>query len=85
MNRSVTRVALYARISSERQAQADTIASQVEALQQRIASDGLNLDPEAAFFDGGHSGATLIRPALERLRDQAAAGAVDRPQPRLGR
>jgi len=78
MNRSVTRVALYARVSSERQAQADTIASQVEALRQRIASDGLILDPELAFLDEGHSGATLIRPALERLRDQVAAGAVDR-------
>lgn len=78
MKTSVTCVALYARVSSERQAQADTIASQVEALQQRIASDGLSLDPELTFLDEGHSGATLIRPALERLRDQAAAGAVDR-------
>ena len=30
------------------------------------------------FLDEGHSGATLIRPALERLRDLAATGAVDR-------
>ena len=73
-----TRVALYARVSSDRQAEADTIASQVEALRQRIATEGMILDPELLFLDDGHSGATLIRPALERLRDQAAAGAVDR-------
>ena len=30
------------------------------------------------FIDDGYSGATLVRPALERLRDLAAAGGVDR-------
>ena len=30
------------------------------------------------FLDEGYSGATLIRPALERLRDVIAAGAIDR-------
>ena len=30
------------------------------------------------FLDDGYSGATLIRPALERLRDVVAAGSVDR-------
>jgi site-specific DNA recombinase len=30
------------------------------------------------FLDEGSSGATLMRPALERLRDVIAAGAVDR-------
>ena len=35
--------------------------------------------PEAMqFLDEGYSGATLIRPALERLRDVVAAGSVDR-------
>ena len=29
------------------------------------------------FEDEGHSGATLVRPALERLRDLAAQGCVD--------
>ena len=33
---------------------------------------------ERAFIDEGYSGATLLRPALERLRDLAAAGGVDR-------
>jgi site-specific DNA recombinase len=33
--------------------------------------------PELCFTDDGYSGATLLRPALERLRDQAALGAVE--------
>ena len=71
---SVPRVALYARVSSEHQAQEQTIASQVLALRERIAADGLTLDEEFCFLDDGVSGATLARPALERLRDMAYAG-----------
>jgi len=69
---------LYARVSSEQQASAHTVASQVAALRERIAADGLVLRNDLAFVDEGYSGATLIRPALERLRDAAAAGGVDR-------
>jgi site-specific DNA recombinase len=72
------RVAIYARVSSERQAQKDTIASQVQALRARVSGEGLTLDEELCFLDDGYSGSTLVRPALERLRDQAAAGAIDR-------
>jgi site-specific DNA recombinase len=72
------RAALYARVSSEQQAQAQTIASQIEALEQRIAEDGLELDRELSFIDDGYSGASLVRPALERLRDMASLGAVDK-------
>jgi site-specific DNA recombinase len=72
------RAALYARVSSDHQAEEGTIASQVEALRHRAAADGLALDAELRFLDDGYSGSTLIRPALERLRDQAAAGALDR-------
>jgi site-specific DNA recombinase len=69
---------IYARVSSEQQAQQQTIASQVEALRQRVRQDGLTLSEELCFLDEGASGSTLLRPALERLRDQAAAGAIDR-------
>ena len=71
-------VALYARVSSEQQAKQQSIASQVEALRQRVRQDGFALADELCFLDEGHSGSTLLRPALERLRDQAAAGAIDR-------
>jgi site-specific DNA recombinase len=72
------RVALYARVSSQQQADAHTIASQVEALKSRIQSDGYRLEEELCFLDEGYSGSTLFRPALERLRDQAAACSFDR-------
>ena len=72
------RVAIYARVSSEQQAEAGTIASQVEALKQRVIKEELAIEEELCFIDDGYSGATLIRPALERLRDVVAAGVIDR-------
>src|SRR6266581_8571597 len=73
-----TQVAISARVSSEQQAEAHTVASQVAALQERVAADGLTVSEAMQFLDEGYSGATLIRPALERLRDVLAAGSVDR-------
>jgi site-specific DNA recombinase len=70
--------AIYARVSSEQQAEAKTIASQLAALHARVAADGFALPPEHQFIDDGYSGATLVRPALERLRDLVAAGGLDR-------
>ncbi len=71
-------VALYARVSSEQQADAGTIRSQISAVLDRIAADGLPAPPEALkFIDDGYSGATLVRPALERLRDSVFNGIVD--------
>jgi site-specific DNA recombinase len=78
MNTHFLRAALYARVSSEQQAKEHTIASQIEVIGQRILDDGLHCEAELHFIDDGYSGGTLIRPALERLRDQAAAGAIDR-------
>jgi site-specific DNA recombinase len=71
-------VAIYARVSSEQQAEAHTVASQVVALRERVAADGLTVSEAMQFLDEGYSGATLVRPALERLRDVVAAGSVDR-------
>ena len=70
--------ALYARVSSEQQADEHTINSQVAALRTRVSEDGLRLAAEREFLDEGYSGATLLRPALERLRDLIAAGGLDR-------
>ena len=78
LSSSVLRVALYARVSSEQQTKEHTIASQLEALKRRIAEDGFECDVELCFVDDGYSGSSLIRPCLDRLRDQAAAGAIDR-------
>lgn len=70
--------AIYARVSSEQQADAGTIDSQLEALRARLKKERLPVEDALCFVDAGYSGATLIRPALERLRDVAATGAIDR-------
>lgn len=70
--------ALYARVSSEKQAQENTIASQIEALKDRIEADHLPLLDEHQFIDNGYSGSNLVRPALEKLRDHVAAGIIDK-------
>jgi site-specific DNA recombinase len=66
------RVALYARVSTERQEQLGTVASQLDALRSAAAHDELQVIEE--FVDAGYSGARLDRPALDRLRDAAQAG-----------
>ena len=71
-------VALYARVSSEQQAEAKTIESQLAEIRSRIIADGLQLTNVLEFVDEGYSGSTVVRPALERLRDVAAAGGMDR-------
>lgn len=43
-----------------------------------MEADGFSLSEEFRFIDEGYTGATLVRPALERLRDLAAAGGLDR-------
>jgi site-specific DNA recombinase len=68
--------ALYARVSSDRQKENHTIASQVAALMQFAETNGYLVPPEWQFQDDGYSGATLVRPGLEALRDLAAAGEV---------
>jgi site-specific DNA recombinase len=72
------RTAIYARVSSEAQARENTIASQLASLRERVAADGLFLEPDDCYADEGYSGSVLIRPALERLRDAAAAGQIER-------
>lgn len=68
------KVALYARVSTLRQQQSQTIEQQLERLQNHIAEQGWELAAEHIFRDDGYSGAKLARPGLERLREQAALG-----------
>ncbi len=75
---SKVQVAIYGRVSSEQQAAAQTIESQLESLRERVRADGNELGKEMEFTDDGYSGATLVRPALERLRDLVVTGMVDR-------
>ena len=72
------RISIYGRVSSDRQAEEATIESQVADLTERVEEDGHKLEEELCFLDDGYTGETLLRPALERLRDVAYAGAIDR-------
>ncbi|HEY7662679.1 MAG TPA: recombinase family protein [Xanthobacteraceae bacterium] len=71
-------VGFYARVSSDTQARDHTIESQIAALKQRIAADGVQLEPDHGYVDDGCSGLNLQRPALERLRDAVASGQIER-------
>jgi len=73
----VTSAAIYARVSSARQKKDQTIGSQTAALRDHARQLGVDLPEEWVFEDEGHSGATLVRPALEALRDLAAQGCID--------
>jgi site-specific DNA recombinase len=69
--------AIYARVSSERQRHDETIQSQTVGLRELAEQRGLLVLEDLVFEDEGFSGATLTRPALERLRDRAAEGAFE--------
>jgi site-specific DNA recombinase len=75
------RVALYVRVSTQRQAQQQTVEQQVERLRAHVTAhavqEGWELGDDQVFRDDGYSGATLRRPGLDRLRDAVAARAVD--------
>jgi site-specific DNA recombinase len=69
--------AIYTRVSSDRQKENHTIASQMAALVEYAQTHGYLVPPEWRFQDEGYSGATLLRPGLEALRDLAAAGQIE--------
>ena len=56
MNDSTLRVALYARVSSDQQAKAATIESQLSAIEERITQDNHVLDDELRFINDGYNG-----------------------------
>ena len=66
--------ALYARVYSDWQKESHTIASQVAALTQYAERNRYLVPLEWQFQDDGYSGATLVRPGLEALRDLASEG-----------
>jgi site-specific DNA recombinase len=68
--------AIYTRVSSDRQKEDHTIASQTAALLEYAKSNGYVVPAEWVFQDEGYSGASLVRPGLEALRDLAAQGQI---------
>ena len=73
----MTSAAIYARVSSARQKEQETIVSQTEALRAHAGQLGLDVPEEWVFEDDGYSGASLVRPALDALRDLVAQVPVD--------
>ncbi len=70
-------VALYARVSSDRQVEEGTIESQLASLHAYVDEQGYGLDADLIFTDDGFSGATLARSGLDALRDRAMMGTID--------
>lgn len=69
------RVAIYARVSSEEQREGQTIDSQIAELERFArAQDWIVAD---IYKDEGWSGAVLVRPELDRLRDDASKKQFD--------
>lgn len=69
--------AIYARVSSDRQKEEHTIGSQVLALREYARNEACMVPEEWIFQDEGYSGATLVRPGLEHLRDLASEGQIE--------
>jgi len=70
-------VAAYARVSTERQAESQSIEQQLTALRAYAATQGWTLVDDQIYRDEGWSGTRLDRPALDRLRDAAGRALVD--------
>jgi site-specific DNA recombinase len=70
-------LAIYVRVSTQRQAQSQTIEQQLQRLLSYIEDQRWSLPPENIYKDDGFSGAKLGRPGLDQLRDRVAHGEVD--------
>src|SRR5215510_8125001 len=68
--------AIYARVSSDQQKEKHTIQSQTAALTEYAKAHAYAVSSQWQFQDEGYSGATLLRPGLEAVRDLAATGQI---------
>ena len=74
----MTIAAIYARVSSDRQKEEHTIGSQILALTEYAQDEGITVPDQWIFKDEAYSGATLVRPGLERMRDLACEGQLEK-------
>jgi site-specific DNA recombinase len=68
--------AMYTRVSSDQQTENKKIGSQVDELLGFAEEHGYVVPEEYVFKDEGYSGAILVRPGLERVRDLSAEGHI---------
>jgi len=73
--KGMTKAALYARVSADKQRLEGTIESQVAELKRQIALAGHVLVKE--YIDDGYTGTVMDRPALEQLRTDLKTDAFD--------
>src|SRR5215204_4123092 len=66
------RAAIYARVSTTRQARTQKTDQQLERLEAYAKQKGWTLEEDQLYLDEGYSGASLNRPGLDALRDAAA-------------
>jgi site-specific DNA recombinase len=71
------RIAAYVRVSTQNQAQAQTIEQQLDRLQAHSQGQEWAWQEVSIFRDEGYSGASLKRPGLDLLRDQVAQAVFD--------
>ena len=68
------RAAIYMRVSTTEQEKEETIKNQEMELLKRVEEDGNTLSPDCIYQDDGWSGTILERPALDKMRADAADG-----------
>jgi len=66
--------AIYARVSTQRQAEEATIESQIAQIEQYAQANGFAISAKHRFSDEAISGKQLHRPGLNQLRDAAVNG-----------
>ena len=65
-------IAIYVRVSTYMQNQAQTIEQQLDRLQDYAETQQWSIQSEQIFRDDGYSGTRLKRPGLDRLREDVA-------------
>jgi len=70
-------LAIYARVSNDRQREEGTIGSQVQQLKESAAAEGQTVEDRHIYLDDGRSGYYLDRPGLDALRDAARDGLIE--------
>lgn len=71
------KAAIYARVSSKRQKDEETINSQVDVLLQYASREKYHVPEAWMFLDDGISGEQLQRPSLDEMRDMIRTEPVD--------
>jgi site-specific DNA recombinase len=74
---NISKAAIYARVSSQKQKEGETIESQISALRVLALKEGYDVSDTFLFLDNGISGAVMHRPALDELRDMIKTEPLD--------